>query len=170
MSSTSDPLYHDVSPVYERYTKMFLIASGVVCLTSIVCALIQAQEEKKFYGIIISLALSLIFVICIYLFFKKRILLAEKLWFVNLTILILFIQAILFITFVFIKPYPVMPTTVSPRPTTRTTPHFTTSFPHNSTNRTNVSTSTTRSTSTTTKKFIGEKQIILTKLYELDET
>jgi hypothetical protein len=66
-SAASDPLYYDVSPEYERYTKYFLIISAVVCLVSIICAIVQAQEEKIFYIIIISLAISLIFVICIYL-------------------------------------------------------------------------------------------------------
>jgi len=158
-SAASSPLYHDVSPEYVRYTRLFFIFSGLTCLTSIICAIVQAREEKKFYGIIISLIVSIFFVICIYVFFKRRILLAEKLWFVNLTIFILFLQAIIYLIFVFIKPYPVpIPTTI------RTTTPFSTT-PFNTTNTTNMTTTTV--TSTTTKKLNSwNKQIFLTKLYE----
>ena len=164
-SAASDPLYHDVSPEYVRYTRLFLMFSGLICLTSIICAIVQAQDEKKFYIILISLIASICFVICIYLFFKRRILLAEKLWFVNLTISILFVQAIIYLIFVFIKPYPVPITT-----TIRTSTPFSTT-PFNTTNTTNMTNITsTTVTSTTTKLFSWNKQIFLTKLYEqIDE-
>jgi ABC-type Fe3+-siderophore transport system permease subunit len=162
-SAASDPLYYDVSPEYERYTKFFLMVSALVCLISVICAIVKAQEEKKFYIIIISLAISLIFVICIYMFFKRRILLAEKLWFVNLTIFIFFLQALIYLIFVFIKPYPIPITTTSTiRPTTHST------RPHNSTNSTNVTTTTTTRSTSTTRRFDWDKKVILTKLYELD--
>ena len=160
-SAANEPLYHDVSPEYERYTKFFLMISALAVFTSIICALVQAQNETKFYVIIISLVVSLIFVICIFLFFKRRILLAEKLWFVNLTIFILFLQALIYLIFVFINPYPIPPVTTT---TLRTTTHTTT--PHNSTNASNITTTTARRNTTTTTK----KTIVLTKLYELDET
>jgi hypothetical protein len=160
-SAASDPLYHDVNPEHERYTRLFLMISGLICFTSIICAVVKAQEETKFYVVIISLTVSIFFAICIYLFFKRRILLAEKLWFVNLTIFILFLHAMIYLIFVFIKPYPApIPTTMPP-----TTPYTTT--PHNSSNMTNTTTTTT--TTTTTMKFSWEKQAFLTKLYELND-
>jgi hypothetical protein len=165
-TAASDPLYHDVSPEYERYTKLFFILSGIICFTSIICAFIKAQEEKRFYVIIISLVVSVFFVLCIYIFFKRRILLAEKLWFVNLTIFILFLQGLIYLIFVFIQPYPAPPITTI-RTTMRTTSRRTTT-PYNTTNSTNT-TNTTRTT-TTTKQYASGKQTILTKLYELDET
>ena len=160
-TAASDPLFHDVEPEYERYTKFFFVISGLVCFTSIICAVIQAQSEARFYVIILSLIVSLVFALCIFIFFKRRILLAEKLWFVNLTIFILFLQALIYLIFVFIKPYPIPPPTTH-RTTMRTTTHNST-LPPNSTNTSNVST-TTRTSTTTTKKTI------LTKLYEFDET
>jgi hypothetical protein len=160
-SAADGPLYYDVSPEYERYTKFFLIISGIICIVSMICAIVKAQEERKFYMIILSLVVSIFFVICIYLFFKRRILLAEKLWFVNLTIFILFLQAIIYLIFVFINPYPVAIITT----TSATTPFTTTPFnTTNSTNMTNI-TSTTVS-STTTKISSWERQVFLTKLYE----
>ena len=101
--AANDPLYHDVRPEYVRYTRFFFILAGLVCLTSAICAIIQAHDEKKFYIILISLIASIFFTFCIYLFFQRRILLAEKLWFVNLTIFILFLQAVIYLTFVFIN-------------------------------------------------------------------
>ncbi|CAF1285738.1 unnamed protein product [Rotaria sordida] len=156
-SAANDPLYHDVSPEHERFTRLFLIFSGLICIISIICAIIKAQEEKKFYIIIISLVASIFFVICIYLFFKRRILLAEKLWFVNLTICILFLQALIYLIFVFIKPYPIpiLTTTMTTTGSTR---------PFNTTNMTNISTTT--SLTTKPKLYSWDKQIFLTKLYE----
>jgi predicted membrane protein len=165
-SAAGDPLYHDVSPEYERYTKFFFILSGLVSFVAIICVIVQAQAEKIFYVVIISLVVSIFFVICIYLFFKRRILLAEKLWFVNLTIFILFLQALIYVIFVFINPYPAPPVTTPPIITTRSTRP---TPPHNSTNATNMTTTTPRNT-TTTKKFAWENKIYLTKLYELDDT
>jgi predicted membrane channel-forming protein YqfA (hemolysin III family) len=168
-TATSDPLYYDVSPEYERYTKFFFMISGLVGIIAIICAVIKAQQEARFYVITLSLLVSIIFVLCIYLFFKRRILLAEKLWFVNLTIFILFLQALIYLIFVFVQPYPLPPVTKPPpiRTTTRHTP--TTPNSTNSTNSTNRTTTTPRST-TSTKKFAWEPPIVLTKLYELDET
>lgn len=160
-TAASDPLFHDVAPEYERYTKFFFIISGLVCFTSMICAVIQAQQETRFYVIILSLIVSMAFTVCIYIFFKRRILLAEKLWFVNLTIFILFLQALIYLIFVFIKPYPIPPIT-TPRTTMRTTTHNST-LPPNSTNMSNITTTTRTSTTTT-------KRVILTKLYDLDET
>lgn len=164
-SAANDPLYHDVSPEYVRYTRLFFILAGLVCLTSAICAIVQAHDEKKFYSILISLIVSIFFTFCIYLFFQRRILLAEKLWFVNLTIFILFLQAVIYLTFVFMKPYPMpIPTTI------RTTTPYSTTPSNSTTNTTNV-TSTTVSSTSTTKKYSWEKQVFLTKLYELaDET
>lgn len=156
-SAAGDPLYHDVRPEHERYTRLFLIFSGLICLTSVICAIVKAQEERKFYVILISIIVSLFFTICINLFFKRRILLAEKLWFVNLTIFILFLQAIIYLIFVFIKPYPMpIPTTTRP-----TTPYTTT--PRNGSNMTNTTTTTT-----TTTRPPWQKEVFLTKLFELD--
>lgn len=160
-SAASDPLYHDVSPEYVRYTRLFLMFSGLICITSMICAVVKAQEEKKFYIITISLIVSIFFTICIFQFFKKRILLAEKLWFVNLTIFILFLQAIIYLIFVFMKPYPaqISTTTIStstPFSTSRTTSNTTS----------NGTSTTVSSTSSTTKKYSWNKQIFLTKLYE----
>jgi hypothetical protein len=168
-TATSDPLYYDVSPEYERYTKFFFMLSGLVGVIAIICAVIKAQQVPRFYVITLSLLVSIIFVLCIYLFFKRRILLAEKLWFVNLTIFILFLQALIYLIFVFVQPYPLPPATTLPpiRTTTRHTP--TTPNSTNSTNSTNRTTTTPRST-TSTKKFAWEPPIMLTKLYELDET
>ena len=157
-SAASDPLYYDVSPQHERYTRSFLLVSGLLCLVSIVCAIVKAQEEKKFYIIIISLTVSTFFVICIYLFFKRRILLAEKLWFVNLTVFIFLLQALIYLIFVFIKPYPI-PLSTTFRPTT---PFPTTT--RNGSNMTNLTTTTT--TTTTTPRYFWEKEAFLTKLYE----
>lgn len=165
-SAASDPLYYDVSPEYERYTKFFFMISALVCFTSIICAIVKAQDEKKFYVIIISLVVSIFFVIVIYIFFKRRILLAEKLWFVNLTIFILFLQALIYLIFVFINPYPLPPPPTTPL-TTRTTTHTTT--PHNSSNSSNMTTTRRPNTTTTTKQFHWNKPIVLTKLYELDD-
>src|SRR5689334_3745544 len=44
-NAASDPLYHDVSPEYERYTRLFLIFSGLICIISIICAIVKAQDE-----------------------------------------------------------------------------------------------------------------------------
>ncbi|CAF1939761.1 unnamed protein product [Rotaria magnacalcarata] len=132
-----------------------------MCLASIISAIVKAHDEKKFYIIIISSVSSVFFVVCIYLFFKRRILLAEKLWFVNLTICILFLQALIYIIFVLIKPYPIALTTIA---TTSTSTYSTTSG--NSTNMTNI-TSTTITSST--MRHSWEKQIFLTKLYGLAE-
>lgn len=173
MSSVSnDPLYHDVRPEYERYTRLFLILAGLICLIGVICSIVKAQDEKRFYIIIVSLVVSMIFTFCIHLFFKRRILLAEKLWFVNLTIVVLFLHALIYSIFVFMKPYPTPPTTTM---TTRRTTPFTTT-PFNTTNTTNMTniTTTTHST-TTTKKYQNnflsfpwsDEEIILTKLYEL---
>jgi hypothetical protein len=163
-SDASGPLYHDVSPEYVRYTRFFFMLSGLVCFTAAICASVQAHDEKRFYIILISLVVSIFFVLCIYLFFQRRILLAEKLWFVNLTIFILLLQALIYLIFVFIKPYPApIPTTIA-----TTTPFSTTPF--NTTNMTNI-TSTTVTSTTTTKKYSWQKQAFLTKLYEhIDET
>jgi hypothetical protein len=166
-SAAEDPLYYDVSPEYERYTKFFFIISGLICFTSIICAVIKAQEEKIFYIIIISIVVSVAFVLCIYMFFKRRILLAEKLWFVNLTIFILFLQALIYLIFVFINPYPLPPTTLPPITTRHSTTRSTT--PHNASNSTNTTT-TRRPNTTTTRAFDWEKPVVLTKLYELDGT
>lgn len=161
-NAASDPLYYDVSPTSERNTRLFLIVSGLVCVASIICAIVKAQEEKKFYIIILSLIASIFFVVCIYTFFKRRILLAEKLWFVNLIIFILFLQALIYLIFVLLKPYPVpIPTTIT---TTMTTPYSTT--PSNTTsNSTNMTTTITP----TINKYSWEKRMFLTKLYELAE-
>ncbi|CAF0924461.1 unnamed protein product [Adineta steineri] len=158
-SAASDPLYHDVSPEYVRYTRLFFMFTVLICFTSIICAIVQAHDEKKFYIIIISLVVSIVFVLCIYLFFQRRILLAEKLWFVNLTIFILFLQAIIYLIFVFIKPYPIPITT-----TFQSTTPFSTTPSNSTTNMTNI-TSTTVS-STTTKLYSWNKEAFLTKLYE----
>ncbi|CAF1382117.1 unnamed protein product [Rotaria sp. Silwood1] len=159
-SVASDPLYYDVSPKYVRYTRLFFIFSGLICVTSIICAVIKAHEEKKFYIIIISLVTSIFFVLCIYLFFQRRILLAEKLWFVNLTIFILFLQALVYLIFVFVKPYP------TPIVTTITTTPFSTT-PFNTTNMTNITTTTTTTTTRKlSKMYSWDKQIFLNKLYE----
>ncbi|CAF3080152.1 unnamed protein product [Rotaria sp. Silwood2] len=157
-NAASDPLYYDVSPEHERYTRLFLIFSGLICVTSIICAIVKAQEEKKFYIIIISLVASIFFVVCIYFFFKRRILLAEKLWFVNLTISVLFLQALIYLIFVFIKPYPtpIITTTIS-----------TTLFPtttSNGSNTTNITTTT--AVTRIAKTYLWDKKIFLTKLYE----
>ncbi|CAF3318563.1 unnamed protein product [Rotaria socialis] len=161
-NAASDPLYYDVSPVYERYTRLFLFVSGLVCLGSIICAIVKAHDKKKFYIIIISLVSSIFFVVCIYLFFKRRILLAEKLWFVNLTICILFLQALIYLIFVLIKPYPIALTTTTA--TTLTSTDSTTSG--NTTNMTNITSTTTTSSA---MRQSWEKQLFLTKLYELAE-
>lgn len=164
-TAAGDPLFHDVRPEYERYTKLFFLLSGLMCLAAVVCVVVKAQDEERFYVIIISLVVSTVFTLCIYIFFKRRILLAEKLWFVNLTIFILFLQALIYLIFVFIKPYP-LPLTTTVRPTTHrpiTTTRYTSTLPPNSTNGSNT-TNTTRTTTTT------KKRVVLTKLYELDET
>lgn len=159
----SDALYYDVSPEYERYTRLFFIFSGLACLASIICVIVKAQEDTKFYVILISLISSMLFVLCIYLFFKRRILLAEKLWFVNLTIFILLLQALIYLIFVLIKPYP-MPITTT---TLLTTTHSTT--PSNTTNGTNITTTTTTTTTKAFMKYSMEKEFFLHKLYELNE-
>lgn len=162
-TAASDPLFHDVRPEYERYAKFFFVISALMCLAAIICAVVKAQEEKRFYVIILSLVVSGLFTLCIYVFFKRRILLAEKLWLVNLTIFILLLQALIYLIFVFIKPYPVPPTTI-PSTTHRPTTRYTT-LPPNSTNGSNVTNTTRTSTSTTTTK-----KFLLTKLFELDHT
>lgn len=158
-TAANDPLYYDVSPAYERYTRLFLILSGLVCIASVICAIVKAGDEKKFYIIILSLVSSVIFVVCIYMFFKRRILLAEKLWFVNLTIAVLLLHALIYLIFVLIKPYPTpIITTTLTTTATRTT--------SNTTNMTNI---TTTATSTTTTHKFNEREIFLTKLFELSE-
>ncbi len=166
-TTASDPLYHDVNPEYERYMKLFLMLSFLICFTSIICAVVKAQDRTRFYVIIISLIVSVFFVLCIYIFFKRRILLAEKLWFVNLTIFILFLQALIYLIFVFINPYPAPPPTI--RTTTTTTTRHTTSS-HNTSNSTNSTNTTTRTSTSTTKRYGWGKQTILTKLYDFNET
>ncbi len=162
-TSASDPLYHDVNPEYERYMKLFLMLSFLICFTSIICAVVKAQDQTRFYVIIISLVVSVFFVLCVYIFFKRRILLAEKLWFVNLTIFILFLQALIYLIFVFINPYP------APLTTTRITPTHTTPS-HNTSNSTKSTNTTTRTSTSTTKRYGWGKQTILTKLYDFNET
>lgn len=162
-TTSNDPLYHDVRPEYERTTRLFLLVTVLVCLVAMVCAVVKAQEEKKFYIIILSLIVSIIFTGCIYQFFKRRILLAEKLWFVNLIVVFLFVQAVVFIIFVFIKPYPAAPTTTTTMPTS---PFSTTPF--NTTNMTNI-TSTTVTSTTVSKRYSWQRQAILTRLYDQSE-
>lgn len=166
-SMSNDPLYHDVRPEYERYTRLYFVIAGLTCLVGIICSIIEAQHEKRFYIIIVSLVVAIIFTFVIYLFFKRRILLAEKLWFVNITITVLFLQAIMYSIFVFMKPYPEPLTTL----TTRWSTSFTTT-PFNSSNSTNMTniTTTTSSSTTTRKGFFSvpwSDEVLLTKLYEI---
>ena len=162
--TTDTPLYHDVAPEYERYTRFFLILAGLASITAVICTVIKAQDEKKFYIIIINIVASLLFTVCIHLFFKRRILLAEKLWLVNVTILMLLIQGVIYSIFVFTTHYyqPILTTMRTSTPFTMTT------TPFNRTNMTNITT-TTRPTTTTTVAKNWRREDILTMLYELTD-
>lgn len=168
-NTVSDGVYFDVAPSSERRKTIILVFSVLVSLAAIICDIVQAKSQHAFYFTLLSLPTSILFTFSIHFLFKRRILLAEKLWLVNLSSIVLLIQAIVFIILVFGKTYSAPPTTTPMTTRPFTSIPFNTTASSNTTLSPNSTNATTTTVSTTKKYFDGRNENFLTVLYDLSK-
>ncbi|CAF0900717.1 unnamed protein product [Didymodactylos carnosus] len=152
-SSTSDPVYFDVSPRLVSYSKLYALLALLICAGSILTSAIEAKHDSYYYMIIISLIASTFTVLFILYFFKRRILIGSKIWFVFVIISVWIVQSIMYMLFVLLKFHPLPPVST------------TTPYPSTSMSTTNVTNITNITTSTTTPHRQQYRSINLTQLY-----